>query len=280
MEEQTHQAPQATEAQHEAIEFRDVSRQLNIANSKLGYVMPRYKTESVSVDYPDMDYTKFNDYNKAMASLEREFDTLAQNAHQYKDSYINEKLAHIQHQAEIHSQLAQQELEEEYKRVVGAPRVTEEYELADTKVTNAMNRHTTVTLAQAVLNTGDVDMIQALLEDNIANQDVRLLARIKLQELLKASPDTQTRSKLNAVLVGMESFEHDLHNKSKLGQLERNYTFTKSGFQHAGDGWSPNRYVSRIVDMNNYKEGDTPFHLVDFSKEALQKRSRKARNKR
>lgn len=262
------------EAGQNEINYVDVSKNLNITNSKLGHVLPAYSDSDVLVHYEKIDYSNFNEYNKAMNKLNTQFDALAKNADMYKEEYLNQELAKIREEAQRHETLALMEIENQYKQIIENPKVVEKVQYSGDKTANAVNRATALQITQAVLATDDVEMIHNLLLDNISNSDVRLLAKIKMNSLMKSITDGADRNKLGQMITALNEYENNLKAKSEVGILEEKFNATKGAFNRVAG--SKEKFVAQVADLNNWSdEVKNVYKTYDFSLFNLKKQAKK-----
>lgn len=262
------------EAGQNEINYVDVSKNLNITNSKLGHVLPAYSDSDVLVHYGKIDYSNFNEYNKAMNKLNAQFDALAKNADMYKEEYLNQELAKIREEAQRHETLALMEIENQYKQIIENPKVVEKVQYSGDKTANAVNRATALQITQAVLDTDDVEMIHNLLLDNISNSDVRLLAKIKMNSLMKSVTDGADRNKLGQMITALNEYENNLKAKSEVGILEEKFNATKGAFNRVAG--SKDKFVAQVADLNNWSdEVKNVYKTYDFSLFNLKKQAKK-----
>lgn len=262
------------EAGQNEINYVDVSKNLNITNSKLGHVLPAYSDSDVLVHYGKIDYSNFNEYNKAMSKLNAQFDTLVKNADMYKEEYLNQELAKIREEAQRHETLALMEIENQYKQIIENPKVVEKVQYSGDKTANAVNRATALQITQAVLATDDVEMIHNLLLDNISNSDVRLLAKIKMNSLMKSITDGADRNKLGQMITALNEYENNLKAKSEVGILEEKFNATKGAFDRVAG--SKEKFVAQVADLNNWSdEVKNVYKTYDFSLFNLKKQAKK-----
>lgn len=240
--------------------YHDVSDTLNIANSKLGYMLPKATGTIQDVQWQDVNYKALESYNKEMDILQEQFNKLREGkkSKKYTEAYLNKELNKIHASASNYLAITKLDIETMKDASFNRPIVKEKSSYGVNKQEVALNKANTIAIIQSVLSTGDLDKINALLEDNISNNEVRLLVGNYLS-------NQETSKQTVKMTLGIKQYEDKLKNKEQLEGIKIKYEKIDKTISNAvSRGY--NVYPKFMIDETSFLK-----EVYDFSRQALNK---------
>lgn len=238
--------------------YEDVTGKLNIVNSKLGYVMPKDSHNIVEVVWKDVDYKALANYHAEMDKLQAKFDKLkeGQSSGKYTDAFLGKELRDIQEKAKQYLVVAKLDIELMKEETYNNPTVREKLVLNTDAYNQAqvLSKANTIALTQSIISTGDLSMIDALLTDNIANNEVRLLVSNYL---------TNHESKEGTLMkLAIKKYEDKVKNKEQLELIGFKYEKIDRVISQASY-FGRQHYPKFFIDEDNFLQ------YYNFSKKGL-----------
>lgn len=240
--------------------YNDVSDSLNIANSKLGYMLPKATGTVQDVQWQDVNYNALDSYNKEMDILQEQFNKLKEGkkSGKYTEAYLNEELNKIHASASNYLAITKLDIETMKDASFNRPVVKEKSSYGLNAQEVALNKANTIAIIQSILSTNDLDKINALLEDNISNNEVRLLVGNYLSNQATTKQTVQ-------MALGIKQYEDKLKNKEQLASIQIKYEKIDKTISNAvSRGY--NVYPKFMIDETSFLK-----EVYDFSKRALNK---------
>lgn len=240
--------------------YNDVSDTLNIANSKLGYMLPKATGTVQDVQWQDVNYNALDSYNKEMDILQEQFNKLKEGkkSGKYTEAYLNEELNKIHASASNYLAITKLDIETMKDASFNRPIVKEKSSYGVSAQEVALNKANTIAIIQSILSTGDLDKINALLQDNISNNEVRLLVGNYLASQATTKQTVQ-------MALGIKQYEDKLKNKEQLKGIQIKYEKIDKTISNAvSRGY--NVYPKFMIDETSFLK-----EVYDFSKRALNK---------
>lgn len=240
--------------------YNDVSDSLNIANSKLGYMLPKATGTVQDVKWQDVNYSALESYNKEMDILQEQFNKLKEGkkSGKYTEAYLNEELNKIHASASNYLAITKLDIETMKDASFNRPIVKEKSSYGLNAQEVALNKANTIAIIQSILSTGDLDKIDALLQDNISNNEVRLLVGNYLSKQATTKQTVQ-------MALGIKQYEDKLKNKEQLASIQIKYEKIDKTISNAvSRGY--NIYPKFMIDETSFLK-----EVYDFSKRALNK---------
>lgn len=240
--------------------YNDVSDSLNIANSKLGYMLPKASGAIQDVQWQDVNYKALESYNKEMDILQEQFNKLKEGkkSGKYTEAYLNEELNKIHAHASNYLAITKLDIETMKDASFNRPVVKEKSSYGLNAQEVALNKANTIAIIQSILSTGDLDKINALLQDNISNNEVRLLVGNYLS-------NQETSKQTVQMALGIKQYEDKLKNKEQLASIQIKYEKIDKTISNAvSRGY--NVYPKFMIDETSFLK-----EVYDFSKRALNK---------
>lgn len=240
--------------------YNDVSDTLNIANSKLGYMLPKATGTIQNVQWQDVNYKALESYNNEMDILQEQFNQLREGkkSNKFTEAYINEELNKIHASAGNYLAITKLDIETMKDTSFNRPIVKEKASYGVNKQEQALHKANTIAITQSVLSTGDLGKINALLEDNIANNEVRLLVANYLY-------NQQATKETVKMTFGIKQYEDKLKNKEQLSGIELKYQKVDKTVRNASSRGS-NMYPKFMIDETSFLR-----EVYDFSRQTLNK---------
>lgn len=225
---------EAKELSKEQDIYKDVSAVINMANSKLGYVLPKSSNVVQEVSWKDVNYKALEGYNNEMDKLSVRFQDLKEGkqAKKYTDAYIHQEVKDIQEKAKVYLKLVKFDIDEMKQITYNEPTVKERIGGFSNAQEQALNKANTIALIQSVLSTNDLELVHALLEENIHNNEVRFLVSHYLTAQ-KKNKDTKRVEKAVVMLNGIKEFENKLKNMEQLKEIEFKYEKIAKTISHS-----------------------------------------------